>query len=75
MIKSIMLPPVGDKAAADFLQQISDLQSMHPSRSLVFHIFRLAGDLCVQLAVGHISTIGLKSAIPTATQASYFLAL
>ncbi|KAK9905971.1 hypothetical protein WJX75_009885 [Coccomyxa subellipsoidea] len=40
---SIMVPPLGDRAASEFLRQIRDAQAQHPSRPIVYHIFSNAG--------------------------------
>ena len=37
---SIVLPPLGDRAAHSFLQEVSSAQQEHPGLPVLYHIFR-----------------------------------
>ena len=37
---SIVLPPLGDRAALSFLQEVTSAQQQHPGLPVLYHIFR-----------------------------------
>ena len=74
---SIMVPPLGDRAASEFLRQIRDAQAQNPSRPIVYHIFRSVSASNALLAnFGHAIQRRLHDGVVwmTAMQASYSLA-